>query len=657
MPIRISIFHSRFARNALFVLLSGFLSAGDLPAIPEPLKVGDTERLEQSPLRYTGYVRVNNPSGGRGIASGSVVDKGVMVTAAHVVFDPDTLSWVTGVFMVPRHHQTYNPSDYTTRRFLFPVILREASYRDRVQRDRDGGVDEGLSSWDTFNMDVAVAARMANLDLRAMVPGNRYPVVGVDPERPESWLRKPFDKWILGYPSQTEAVPEENRGFMHEIGPDDFLFFWDADHRRPSTFRDSGGFWTALYYTNDFRVYRGNSGGPVFVRDPDFDYWVNAAVVVGGGDSTTLVRAIDEFVWELIEEASRQSGVRNLRRVDDLTAVADTAGESILLEWTNRSTAAAEVAVLRQAGLRWEEIAKVAPDTSSFVDTDVVPGGRYAYSVQPVSANGNRAPRSDVARVSTPGANKILGGAMGSALLAWATDGEVAFVPHTDGVRSGRVPSLGSSLISTTVTGPGELTFRWSVSSERNMDLPDRGTAVPGGTRRLYDAFYFLINGEVRRWISGEVADETVTFDLSEGTYDLTWEYRKDPYVEELEDAGFLHQVVWTESGSRAVYGAFDTGGGRYWAHWWGFFHRAQGGWQFHEELGWLYPVAAGDGFWAWSPLDGAGWFYTAGGVFPNVYFPAAGWASYRRGSGRMGAGAEVFNFGTGAWGLLGTGL
>lgn len=628
-----------------------------LAAIPQPLKIEDTAILEQSPHRYTGYVRINNPSGGRGVASGSVVDEGVMVTAAHVVFDADSLSWVTGVFMVPRHHQRYVASEYTSRRFLFPTILREATYRDRVERDRDGGIDDGRSSWDTFNMDIAVAARMARLDPRPMVPGNAHPVVGVDPERPESWLREPFDKLILGYPSQEETIPEENRGFMHEIAADDFLFFWDAQSDRPSTFRDSGGFWTALHHTSDFRVYRGNSGGPVFVWDPDFGRWVNSAVVVGGGESRTLVRAIDEFVWEMIDEAAGQSGVRRLRRVVDLGAHPAADGESVHLEWTNRSAESEHVAVLRQAGLRWEEIALVGPDANEFLDSDVTPGGRYVYAVQPVSPLGNRAPRSDVSRVSLPGANAVLGGSVAAPLLAWATHGEVGFVAHAEGARSGRVPSLGTSSLSTTVTGPGDLIFRWSVSSERNMNLPDRGSTVPLGSEKLYDTFYFLVNGEVRRWISGAVSSETITLPLAAGTHELTWEYRKDPYADELEDAGFLHEVTWTETGGQPVYGAFDTGADRMWAHWWGFFRDTENGWLYHEELGWLFLEPTGDNaFWAYSPLRGVGWFHTAAGVFPNLHIPEVGWVHYRRGSGQGGDGSQVFDFLAGGWRTLGEG-
>ena len=634
------------------------LSFGDAEAMIEPVRIPAAATLEERPYSSVGYIRTA-ARGALGVASGSVVDEGVVLTAAHVVYDTAELRWVTNIRFAPRHHEVYDLGTFFGKSYYFNNFIVESAYADRAAADRDSGMDPGLSSFETFNLDVAVAWRRPFSSDQPMVPGGRFEVVGVDPERPEGWVREPFAKKVLGYPSADEAIPDTDQGYMHAVASDDHLFYWDGRSDDVSTHRDTGGggFWNALYSTPDFRVYSGNSGGPVFVRDPDFGRWTNAAVVVGGSSATTLVRAIDELVWEMVEEGAALSGRQTVRRATNVRATADSAGDRVRVGWSDPSPDSAEVAVLRQAGLRWEEIARVVPDATEFVDTDVLPGGRYVYAVQPVSPSGNLAPRSDVAWVSTPGANATLGAAVSAPLLTWATDGEVAFVPYAGGARSGRVPSLGASLLSTTVTGPGELTFRWSVSSERNTNLPDRGTTVPGGSQKLYDTFYFFVDGDVRRWISGEVADETFSVTLPAGTHDLAWEYRKDPYADELEDAGFLHEVTWTETGDQRVYGAFDTGGGRMWAHWWGFFHDAGSGWVFHEELGWLYIVDGEDGFWCYSPREDMGWFHTAAGVFPGLFIPESGWAHYRRGSGRNGEGAEVFVFGAGRWGLLGAGL
>lgn len=621
-------------------LLSAFPAF--LAALEEPSVIASPSLLNQEPYNFTGYLRVNNPSGSRGIASASVVDEGVILTAAHVVFDTDSLSWVTGLRVQPRHHQRYVASDFTRDAFLFINILRFDAYRARVQRDIDAGIDANRSSRDTFNLDIAVAARNAVLDPRQMVAGRRYPEVGVDPERPESWLRTPFPKKVLGYPSNPDAIPEANRGFMHEIPPADYTFFLDAPTNPASAHFDSGGLWRALYDTSDFRVFTGNSGGPVYVYDEDFGRWVAVAVVAGGGESSALVRAVDEATWNLIDQAAGISGVRRLRRISTLDAEPAPAGDRIDLNWVNPSSESVEVAVLRHDGHRWAEIARVPSPGTTFSDTAVVPGSFYLYSVQPISSFGNRAPRSDFVRVSTPGTHPSFGARVNSPFLSWTTGGDAAFVEDPAGLRSGRIPSLGHSYFQTTVTGPGDLRFRWSVSSERNLNLPESGEDLPAGSS-LYDAFYFLVNGRERAWISGEVSDEWRLFQVPAGTHTLRWEYRKDPYADEGADAGFLHQVIWNEQTGAIIYGAFDVGGGFRFAHWWGTFGDVGNGWSFHTDFGWLYQERGTGGFWSYAATPGLGWFFTAPGIYPFVYSPnRSGWLRHLR-EEAGGRGAVIF--------------
>jgi hypothetical protein len=637
-----SIFLSRVQRcGAVAVLLGcGQLSVFGLK---EPSVIASPSLLTQEPYNFTGYLRVNNPSGSRGIASAVVADEGVILTAAHVVFDTDSMSWVTGLRVVPRHQQPFVSSDFTRDAFLFINILRFDAYQARVQRDFDDGLDEGVSSFDTFNLDIAVAARNARLDPRSMVEGGRHPEVGVDPERPESWLRTPFPKKVLGYPSNPEAIPEANRGLMHEIPPDNYLFFWDAPTRPASEHVDSGGFWRALYDTSDFRVFTGNSGGPVFVYDEDLERWIVSAVVAGGSSSSALVRAVDAATWELIDTAAGISGLRRLRRITDFTAQPAAAGDRVELTWVNPSAESQAVAVLRNAGRGWTEIGRVATPQAFFTDRDVEPGSLYLYSLQPISTIGNHGPRSDFARVPTPGTHPFFGARVGSPFLAWTTGGDAPFVEDGEGLRSGRVPSLGHSFFSTIVTGPGELKFRWSVSSERNLDLPESGSSVPVGGRNLYDAFFFLLNGSESAWISGDISNQWRTLTLPEGRHTLHWEYRKDPYVDEGEDAGFLHEVIWDEQSGSPIFGAFDTGGGFRFANWWGMFSEFADGWSFHTDFGWLFQSSIADGFWSYAASSEFGWFFTSPGIYPFVFSSDRNaWLLHLR-EARSGAGAVAF--------------
>lgn len=628
----------------LCAFLTLIFSAHGLVGLELPERISDSSLLEQSPYRYTGYVRVNNPSGGQGIGSGSVVGEGAILTAAHVVFDSDRMAWVTGVRMAPRHHQTFDGSVYNNTAFLFTNIIREASYSDRVQRDRDSGLDVGFSSRDTFNLDVATAARIFRFDPRPMVAGHATSTVTIDPPDHRSWMRKPFIKKVLGYPSNRDLISEENLGFMHEVKPDNYMFFWDADDRDAATQVDSGGFRNALYNTFEMRVISGNSGGPVYVWDPDFSEWVNSAVVVGGSSSSSLMRAIDDTVWDLIEAARIASGERKTVRATALQAISSADGRQVNLTWQDESTDAAEVLILRQSVVAWQEIARLAPSSRSYTDQGLIPGSVYSYAVQIVAENGNRMPRSEAVRVATNGQNFRVADALSAPLLAWQTNGDVDFSIREEGIQSGRVPSMGFASVMSHVTGPGELEFVWSVSSERNENLPQSGDRLPGGSQSLYDAFMFLLNGEVRHWISGSVGATTIRISLPEGSHSLEWRYDKDEYKDAGEDAGRLWRVNWTETGDQVIYGAFATNATWQQAHWWGEFAEIDNGWYFHMEFGWLWHyTGASNGFWSYSPLAELGWFFTSETVFPFVYAGNRGWLRYDRSSGSMGKNLRFF--------------
>lgn len=627
----------RVTSSHIYSLAFMLIAALPLSALERPLIIQDAARLNGDPHKFTGYVRINNPSGTRGIGSGSVVGPGAILTAAHVVFDSTSMQWVNGVRMQPRHHSTFEGLLYNNTAFLFPTIIREASYRDRVVRDRDDGIGEGRSSRDTFNLDVATAFRIFRFDPRAMVPGNLASEVSVDGDNFESWMRKPFAKMVLGYPSNAEFIPANEQGFMHEVAADDYLFFWDGFYETTETHRDSGGFWNALYSTWDFQVFSGNSGGPVFVRDPDLNVWMNSGIVVGGSSQSSLIRAIDGTAWAMIAAAQAGSGEQRLQRITGKTARPSANGRSIELTWQDSSAQATAVRVLRQHGIAWQQIASLPPSARSFTDTEVLPGSLYAYALQPVDALGNLAPRSETLRVATPGHNAQIATPVGAPLLTWRTEGDVAFIPDQGAVRPGRVPSMGHSRMVTRVTGPGELSFRWSVSSEHNEDLPQTGSSIPTGDQLLYDAFLFSVNGEVRRWISGSVDNDTVQISLPSGQHELIWEYRKDPYSDELMDSGFLHQVSWLETGGQVITGAYAMGEGQFRAHWWGEFANIGAGWNDHAEFGPVYHVARQNGFWSYATAGDMGWFFTSPQLFPYIWLPDRGWFYYVRGSAVQG--------------------
>jgi hypothetical protein len=90
------------------------------------------------------------------------------------------------------------------------------------------------------------------------------------------------------------------------------------------------------------------------------------------------------------------------------------------------------------------------------------------------------------------------------------------------------------------MTGPGELSFEWGVSSEENSDDPTNP----------FDILELFINGESIDFISGEVAvsafiDNAGQLSLPEGVNTISWIYSKDASLNTGDDKGFVRNVVY----------------------------------------------------------------------------------------------------------------
>ena len=92
--------------------------------------------------------------------------------------------------------------------------------------------------------------------------------------------------------------------------------------------------------------------------------------------------------------------------------------------------------------------------------------------------------------------------------------------------QSGITLDSQSSVMQTTVVGPGSVGFWWKVSSE-----PD------------YDFLKFSTNGVEAASISGEVGWQWVTVNVGPGSQTLRWAYTKDDSTAEGADAGWVDEV------------------------------------------------------------------------------------------------------------------
>lgn len=553
------------------------------PVQPRRVLESDWENSEM-PYRYNGLIRVPN-----GRASGVVVHERVVLTAAHVIHSNG--SWAQASFF-PQHHRFY--SEFNNQFYNSAGSHRWESYSSRVQRD---GQISG-SSRDTFNVDIA-----ALFFLPRLLPGGAYAPIHVDGEGDISILREPFPKTVTGYPIGLG----QSVGFLHSIQPADFLIWWDALTREPDGWYDSGvgpqpRLWKALYFTDDFLTYSGNSGGPVWVRD-ELDEWLASAVVVGFNNWTgnSYFRGIDDNAYQLIRAAAESSGGYRTQRPRELSAYAGGDGQ-VYLSWEAAGADIEAFRILRSDTGVWQVLATVSGERRTFIDHNVSSGREYRYKIQSLRADGARSPYSPLAAVQTRGWDHKLGRDLSMPWFAWRTLGDGPFYHDGVSLRSGRTRSMGFSALELELEGPGRVDFSWAVSSEENPDFDNPDSHLFGD---IYDAFYFYLNDVEERWITGEVPEQALSFDLPGGRHRLRWEYRKDPYADEGEDAGRLLNLEWFPGNSaepasqlESLQGTFSLGGqwrespaiGPFW-----------GG---YLESNWIYHPAWG---WSWLRLSDTG--------------------------------------------------
>jgi uncharacterized delta-60 repeat protein len=98
-----------------------------------------------------------------------------------------------------------------------------------------------------------------------------------------------------------------------------------------------------------------------------------------------------------------------------------------------------------------------------------------------------------------------------------------------DAWQSGVISDDSETWLRAEVTGPGTLSFSWSVDSEEGCDY-----------------LRFSIDDVEQTNISSSVAWQQPAFVLGDGPHELEWSYSKDGSVSAGADAGWLDDVTWT---------------------------------------------------------------------------------------------------------------
>jgi hypothetical protein len=136
---------------------------------------------------------------------------------------------------------------------------------------------------------------------------------------------------------------------------------------------------------------------------------------------------------------------------------------------------------------------------------------------------------------------------------AWQLDNTEA------AIVSGNITGNQESVVMLRIAGEGELSFEWSVSSEENTEEPDKP----------FDALYLYVNGELIKFISGEIIYQSESVILTAEESNITWIYKKDPFSSAGDDNAHLRNIIFTPVAGVAPLASLtpvsSSGGGMAW--------------------------------------------------------------------------------------------
>jgi len=213
----------------------------------------------------------------------------VVLTAAHLVFNDETLSYVSRAYwFFQKEEGVFSPQPQPARSFY---VL--SGYAAQRAYDLQSGVAPGQSTPQSRNLDAAA------LWFENSVAGGSYGGYLPSDAQPNSWLTGTSLKMLVGYPVEASVFGYTNvvPGGMYQTDPQPYPLSLATD---PISDQQ-------VYLATNFLSYPGNSGGPFYVQYNG--YYYPAAVYLGtlyngAQPYASLVRAIDTNVVRLITLAA-----------------------------------------------------------------------------------------------------------------------------------------------------------------------------------------------------------------------------------------------------------------------------------------------------------------------------------------------------------------
>jgi len=251
--------------------------------LPVPVATNSISDLIDYPYGFNGQLQSDV-----GFGSGVAVQTNVVMTAAHLVFSDQTLSYVSQIYWYFQEEAgVFVPEPQAARGWY--VLSGYASQRTN---DILGGLAPGQSSPQSRNLDVAA------LYFPSPVAGGGYGGYLPSDTVPNSWLNSTSQKMLVGYPVDGSSLGDSSiaPGVMYQVGP----------QSNPLNLATDPVADQQVYTATWFLSYPGNSGGPLYVQFNG--YYYPAGVYLGTLYNgivpyASLVRGIDSNVVNLITRA------------------------------------------------------------------------------------------------------------------------------------------------------------------------------------------------------------------------------------------------------------------------------------------------------------------------------------------------------------------
>jgi hypothetical protein len=264
----------------------------DMNWLPWPIvpKRQPCHRLRQTFSSSRLSCGVRSPLRLRPFGSGVAVGERTILTAAHMMFDDENLSFVDGdkvYWFFQKQAGGFDPKPQTPRGWYMLSSYSAARTNDLLINTNL--YSPGVSSAESRSHDVAV------LYFQSPAARGGYGGYLSSDSVPNEWLSSSLPKMLVGYPLDGTVAGSTNiiGGQMHATQTNNYTFTQELTNN--------------VYLTTGFLSFAGNSGGPVYVLNTNSIYYP-AGVYLGTVGNASAVRAIDSNVVNLItlaEDAGR----------------------------------------------------------------------------------------------------------------------------------------------------------------------------------------------------------------------------------------------------------------------------------------------------------------------------------------------------------------